>query len=722
MEVASGFTLLLPENDPYRIRELEAQRLFGANESIMVAFDVPELFRPQDLEAVQEFTSRAESVVGTSYVLGLANMPDLHLEGDELVQKLLYDPGTDPDLAEFSNRVLNTPLFHEFFVSADGNALLTYVVPDEGIRLTTYVERLTEALDEFDVQFFGDAVLETYVSHSVTRELIVLGSLALLVIMLVEMLISRSFIVGMVLSLVSAVPAVWTLALFPLFGQAVETTTMMVPVIVLVLATSYSVHLFRYYAMHGADIDDALQQVSKVVISAGVTTMVGFLSLVVTPSAVLRELGWLIIAGIVAGLVSSLVLFPPILARLPVRTRRRRPPDDPGERRPRTNALDLISGEPSRPTVRVLIAFVVILPFAVAIPSLRPGFSARDTFRPGSLVANTVDYFVERAQSNQQIQVIVDTGTEYGLVDMAIYNELKALDALLMDDPVIRRTTSFADFVEWMNGRLQGNLEPVPPQNEAELGEAMELLSGEGIEQLFDTLVDVEWRQARFLIQAALPGLRNPEASIAIEELGARVQGYREVLTSDPDVTVLGEPFSNLRYTEYLTRSQYISVFVFLPVLLLFLLFVFRSFGWAIITLIPTIVGVVIYFGTVSLLGFLHDPGHVFMVAALMGVSNDDVLYFVLIFKDKFRTLPYAEALRQTVHRTGVAIIQTTLIITAGIAVFFYSESMLLARAGLVAIIALWSASLTTLLVLPAVIKLGPSMRKKQSTIERELT
>jgi len=364
---------------------------------------------------------------------------------------------------------------------------------------------------------------------------------------------------------------------------------------------------------------------------------------------------------------------------------------------------------------------VVLIPFALAIPSIRAGFSARDTFRSGSAVAETVDYFVERSQSNQQIQIVFDTGVEYGLVNLETYNELKAMEQILVEDDTIRLSTSYVDFVEWMNGRLQGEIGPVAPQSDAEIGEAMELLSGEGIEDLFDAIVDVEWRQARFLLQVSLPNLSSPQGAVAIEELSARVSGYHDSLTPDIRVTLLGEPFANLKYSEYLARSQYISVLAFLPILLVFLLFVFRSVGWSLITLIPTFVGIIVYFGTVAIFGYLHDPGHVFMVAALMGVSNDDVLYFVVIFKDKSRFLSYGRTLKQTASRTGVAILQTTLLISAGIAVFFFSESGLLARAGMVAIIAMWAASMTTLLVLPAVIKLLPAMRKQQSSLERQL-
>ena len=723
-EVASGFTLLLPETDEYRIQETTVQELFGTNETIMISMDVPQLFRLEDLARIREIEDVAAGVEGTAYVLGLASMPDLYLEGDSLVERPLYSPETDPDLNVFRERVLGTPLFRDYFVSSDGKAIVTYVLPNDDVKPTAFVERLTEALGDDGLHYFGDAVLETYVSHSITRELVVLGTLALLVIMLIEMLMARSVIVGVVLTLVSAVPAIWTLALFPLLGQAVETTTMMVPVIVLVLATSYGVHLFRYHSSHRTDIAVTLEQVSKVVISAGVTTMVGFLSLVVTPSAVLRQLGWLIIFGIVAALVSSLFLFPPILARLPLnrssRRKIRRKPDGEGLHG-RYGVLWMLTREPRRPGLRILILFVVLVPFAVAIPSIRAGFSSRDTFRSGSMVADTVEYFVERSESNQQIQVIFDTGAEYGLVNLETYNELKEMEQMLAGDEAVSLTTTYIDFVEWMTGRLQGHIDPLSPESDAEIGEAMELLSGEGIEDLFDAMVDVDWQQARFLVQASLPNLSSPEGAAAIEALSSRVDGYRETISPGIGVALLGEPFANLKYSEYLARSQYISVIVFLPILLVFLLFVFRSLGWSLITLIPTFVGIIVYFGTVAIFGYLHDPGHVFMVAALMGVSNDDVLYFVVIFKDESRFFSYGRTLKRTIKRTGVAILQTTLIISAGIAVFFLSEARLLARAGMVAIIALWAASITTLLVLPAVIKLLPAMRKQQSTLERQL-
>jgi predicted RND superfamily exporter protein len=66
--------------------------------------------------------------------------------------------------------------------------------------------------------------------------------------------------------------------------------------------------------------------------------------------------------------------------------------------------------------------------------------------------------------------------------------------------------------------------------------------------------------------------------------------------------------------------------------------------------------------------------------------------------------------MRVTVHKTGAAIIQTTLILVAGIAVFYFSRFILLGRAGFVVTMGLIAATTTTLVVIPAVLKLSPRL------------
>lgn len=722
----SGFSLFLPPDDPYRQLDDQVQETFSQDNLIIVALDVDSLIAPEDLVRIAEVSERAMSIEGTASVVSLANLEDLYLEGDALERRAIYRPDEDPRAKALSERVLGTPLFREFFISRDGQAIYTYVIPDPEVVPAEYGGALVAELDAADLHFFGDAIAKAYVSRSVMEELVLLGALALAVVLLVEIIVSRSLIIGVVLSVVSMVPAVWTLALFPLLGNAVETTTMMVPVIVLVLATSYGIHIYRYHALGLGDMGSTLEHVAPVVIAAGLTTVIGFLSLLVTPSRILTQLGTLIIFGVSAALVTSFLLLPPILEPLTKRLRERA--RSRIAREPLERVTHFLSKPAMRPGLRLLLIGIAVATLAAFIPSVRGGYSARDTFRPQTDISQAVSYFQTRAGATHDMELYLDTGEEYGLVYLSTYEQLKAMEAALEADESIARSISYIDFVEFMLGRLDGRVEPIAPISDAEVGEAMELLSGEGVGLNFGALVDTNWQQTRLLMQAEFPSITNPAGIEAVESLLSRVRelldaspelrsnrGRREVTFVPPGferAAILGVPVENLQHIRYLTRSQVISLLAFAPFIVGFLILVFRSVKWAILSLTPTLVGVLVYFGVLGLSGFLHDPIHVFMVAALMGIANDDVLYFILVFRRERDGTDFAPALSNTVHKTGAAIVQTTVILIAGVATFFFSRFVLLGRSAFVVITGLIAATTTTLVVIPAVLQITPALRR----------
>jgi predicted RND superfamily exporter protein len=463
---------------------------------------------------------------------------------------------------------------------------------------------------------------------------------------------------------------------------------------------------------------NTLSHIAKVVIAAGLTTVAGFVSLLLTPSDILQRLGALIIFGIVAALISSLTLLPPMLVGLEKPIDRARN----ANRSSRSFGAPVERSEPRRPVLRLALGGAIVAVFLIAAPFIRGGYSTRDAFRAGSQVDQTVRYFEERTEASQQMEIALYTDEQYGLVSLDAYREIRAMEERLEGDGTTRHVTSYGDFVEWLLGRLTGSITPVAPESDADIGEAMELLSGEGVGQIFEALVDPNWQSTRMLLQVDFPRIGSARSGRTAEQLIEQMQVTATQVPAVSEAVVIGEPMANIHHIEYLARSQMISIVVFLPILVVFLMIAFRSFAWALVTLLPTIVAITVYFGTVTLLGFLHDPIHVFMVAGLMGVSNDDVLYFIIVFRDEARSHPFTEALLNTMRRTGVAIVQTTLIIVGGVATFYFSDFVLMARAGLVATVALIAASAVTLFAIPAILKLSPRMVERLSSRPPTLT
>lgn len=709
LDFRSGLDPLMPEDDPYMRRVREVEETFGAQGLIMGAIEVGEEISDAELAKVDRLTRLGASVEGGS-VVSATNLHDLFLDGDTLVERRLYDPSVaSQDVLR--TRLRGTPLFQKLFVSADDQALLMYFIPEPDASAIDYAASLLAALPEGEMRLFGDGVFEHLATTTAMQELLVIGLVAIAVVLVIESFITRSLLGGVLLTTVSLVPSVWTLGLFALLGTPVSISTIPIPVIVLVLATSYSIHVHRHVAANDFAIEPVLDPVTGVVAAAAFTTLFGFLTLTIVPSAFLREVGWFIAAGTLEALLCALFLLPRLLRWW---VARRHP-------RPAIRRLDGGRVSTRSPAVRLAVLGVVALVLVLGLPNIRARQSFRDAFVPSHPISQAVDYYQRRTNADHELELVVDTGREYGLVDPAVFDGVRSLQERFAQPELSIQSVSYVDLVEWFLGRLDGRLNPVPPRTSAEIGEAMELLSGRETVLGLESLANASWSEVRIVLWAEVAMRQDrfdpmgvggePEEATILDTVMAEARR----LVPDARVALLGLPVRNVRQTIYLVRSQILSLALFGAFLVIFLLAVFRSIRWALIATLPTAFGVIVYYGLLGWLGLLNDPTHVLMICALLGVSNDDVLYFLIVYRRERASRGHDEAVAETLHRTGVPIVQTTGIIAAGVAVFYASAIRYLGEAAFVLTVGLIAATATTLLVVPAILTWLPRARRREA-------
>lgn len=682
-----GYGSMIPPDDPYLQQAREAERMFGAPELITVAVETGDELDRGDMGRIATVTAEAQQTAGVGSVVSIANLTDLFREGQTLVERPLFRPD-EANHARALERVSETPLFRTLFVSRDGRASFVFVVPEEGVPPVETATRLIESISGEGVTLGGDPVIHSYAIGLVREELATLGLLALTVVVAAQILITRSVVAGTMLAFTSALPAVLTLALFPLFGRSISISSAGTPVIVLLIATSYSIHVYRRAEASGFDVAAALDDVTEVIAVAGVTTIAGFLSLAASPGELLRTMGIYVAVGSMSALVYALIVLPRLLGWW-ARTRRKW---RVRSRRHATMPAALVAAR--RPWLRAGLAALVIVACAVGVPSIRSRASYRDAFADGHAISRAVTYFDTRTGTDNELSLIVDTGVEYGLVDLRTYRGVSELQSQLAGALTDGYTVAYTDVVEWFLGRQAGAIDPVEPQSATEIGEALELLAGQEGPFGIEAMTNITWDTARILAWVNVAGRRDP-ASV-LEEI--RLAAERAL--PEAEVSIVGLPRLHLRRTEYLMRSQAISLGLFFGFLTLLLLRRFGSLRWALIAVLPTVAGVAVYFGLMGWLGILHDPTHVVMMCALLGISNDDVLYFLIAY-DRDGRGPAGPTFRHT----GVAIVQTTAIICAGLAVFFFSSVRYFSAAGALLTIGLVMATATTLLVIPGILE-----------------
>lgn len=683
-----GYGSIIPPDDPYLEQVREAERTFGQPELITVAVEVGDELDGADLERIYAVTTEAARAAGVASATSIANVRDLVREGDTLVERPVFRKD-EANYAEAIRRIEQTPLFRKLFISRDGMASFVFVAPEAGTHPVETADTLIGKLSADDVTLSGDPVIHRYALDLVANELATLGLLALSLVLAVEIVITGSILGGAILALVSALPAVWTLSLFPLFGQSISVSSAGTPVIVLLLATSYSVHVYRRVAATGFDMARALNEVTETVAVAGVTTIAGFLSLAASPGEFLRTIGVYVALGTIAALACALVLLPRLLGRWSRGA-------SPARRSPRIRVrAPRALYAPRRPWIRTALLVVIVVGSAAGVPSIRSRASYRDAFASGHTISRNVAYFSERTGTDNELSLIVETGEEYGLVDLDTYRGIKELQSELEGPHANGYTIAYTDVVEWFLGRMEGSVEPREPASATDIGEALELLAGQAGPFGIDAMTSIDWETARILTWVKMAGKPDPAAVLdAIDAAAARI-------LPGAQTHVVGLPRLHVRRTEYLMRTQAISLGLFFGFLTVLLRVRFGSWRWTLVAALPTVAGVAVYFGLMGWLGVLHDPTHVVMMCALLGVSNDDVLYFLIAYRGEARP----DGLVRAFAHTGVPIVQTTTILAVGLSVFYFSSVRYFSEAGALLTVGLVVATATTLLVIPGILE-----------------
>jgi predicted RND superfamily exporter protein len=142
---------------------------------------------------------------------------------------------------------------------------------------------------------------------------------------------------------------------------------------------------------------------------------------------------------------------------------------------------------------------------------------------------------------------------------------------------------------------------------------------------------------------------------------------------------------------------------VFAALLLAFIAF-FRSLKLAVIALVPNLLVVATVFGTMAWFGIALDLMTLTIAAVAMGIAVDDTVHYMHRYLREVRSGDAAEAVAATNTSVGVAMCYTTIILVAGFLALLFSDFVPTTLFGLLTGVALTSALVFDLTVLPVLL------------------
>jgi len=371
---ASADSLLLEDDVDLKVFRKIHDRYPSADLLVVTYTPDEDLFSDQALESLKQLRGELKKVSSVDTVFTILDAPLLNISDAPITEMIndipsLEKPGVDRSKAK--DELLNSPIYRELIVSADGRttALLLGLVEEQkynsllqsrnelrakqrntGLsvdeaqtleRINTDFDQAREALNKqrhHDVAHIRD-IIEPYRRHGVLylgglpmitddmvtfvrNDLIVFGGGVLVFLIIVLTAIFRE-LRWIVLPLLSCFYAGLTMVgVLGLIGWKVTVISSNFLALMLIITISMNIHLIVRYRQLNRDHpgDDQLALVRttthkmvKPCLYTALTTIIGFSSLVVSEIKPVIDFGWMMSAGLAVTFVTSFLLFPTLL-------------------------------------------------------------------------------------------------------------------------------------------------------------------------------------------------------------------------------------------------------------------------------------------------------------------------------------------------------------------------------------------------------------------------
>lgn len=730
----------------------------------------------ESLEALREdllAVPAAEDVV-TILDVPLLNSPPIDFTELGSTNRTLRDAGVDRELAW--RELATSPFYSDMLMSKDGEttALAVYLETDTtGNELLRERTRLRDARREGTLDEAGlrrlDEVTRQYADHMAEvaeqragtiaevravldrhrdEARIFLGGVAMIATDMIDFIDSdlRTFGISVFVFLILMLTVIFRRlrwVLLPLTACAASVVLMMgtlalarwpVTVIssnfvslLLIICMSMTIHLVvRFRELQGKQPEATPRElVAQTVhfmfipiLYAALTTMVAFVSLLISGIRPVIDFGHMMTAGIAMAFGVIFLLFPAVVALLPRAH---------GEERDFTRGVTLafarLTERHRKPILGIAAVLAVVSAFGAARLDVENRFI--DYFDTDTEIFQGMLEIDQHLGGTTPLDIILeadpealvedeefeedfygDLGDEAGESSPGYWfnplrlGELRRLHEWLDAQPEIGKVLSLDTMIRMAESINDG--EPLDDLKISLLREGLSRLPEDMQEVLLRPFLSEDGNRLRVLLRVidSDVNLRRAELIERVDRFLGEEMAYEESRYRQSGLLVL---YNNVLQSLFASQIQTIG-FVFLSILAMFLV-LFRSLRLALIAILPNMLPALLVLGTMGWLGIPLDLMTITIAAISVGIAVDNTIHYIIRFRQEF---PEDRDYRATMWRChgsiGRAMYYTSLTIVVGFSILMLSNFVPTFYFGLFTGLAMLTALVASLALLPALL------------------
>ena len=739
----NALTVWFLETDPQLQAYNEFHETFGNDEVILLCVvEEGGVFQPEALLRLQQLVTGVEAIEGVEQIHSLFSMQDARELGE---QSLVFEqvfPETIPTdsetLLSLQDRLLDNPLFVDRLISGDGRRAMLWiqmeVMEDIDVRRDAIVNEVrdtaSELLDDTEHSMGGIGVIYSGLNQITQHDFGLFIGLGYLLMFVALGVIFRSLRLVLASIGVIAGGTIAALGVYGLMGHQLNMVTVVLPTLIIVLATADAVHFPTAFVVQMRADKEAPR--SKVVLSTlkhvlapcvltTLTTMAGFLALASAPMAVIRHLGIYSAIGIGFALLVCIVLMVVTFFSF-----------SKAPKLPRHQWIERLLEGVKRALSQRALPLTIITLLLVGVGIWGWSKVENDTY--------TIGYLPDDHWVVADHEQLLEGWGDYAPLDFTV---TPAEGGRMNDPEILLGMARFVELASELDEIRSGfslytvfqrmaevfGTEPGQELNPSQLMMLADLLRMRRLEWNRDEpayhdnylapLTSRDYVTGRLTLVGSMMSARQLAALLkSLSGLAETALGESATLTAN------GYPPLYVRIIDYVMSAQIRSFFLALGIIFVLMLVFLRSIRLALVSLIPNVFPVLLMMGVMGFLKIDLDIATATVAAIVIGVAIDDTVHFLYTWRQAEKEgLDWSGALDRTFSVAGRAAVITTVLLLIGFPVLMLGSVKTVYYFGLLTTIAAAAALYGDLIVLPLLLRwFGPKKTAGRSWPERKNT
>jgi len=524
--------------------------------------------------------------------------------------------------------------------------------------------------------------------------------------------------------------------------------------ILLIITMSIIVHLIVRYGELLAEnpnesqralVLDTVRHMVLPCLYTALTTIVAFISLVVSNIRPVIDFGWIMTIGISVSFLFSFIIFPAVLVLL-------KPApsvSDHDATRALTQAVAWFTLHHRRKVITACSIVAVLS--AVGVSRLQVDNRFIDYFKTSTEIYQGMRVIDMQLGGTTPLDILIEPDKAYYAYLEDLKNAPAKEEADPFDDPFAQNKPPEEEENFWFHvdpllkaEKIHDRLEALP-----EIGKVLSIATiTKVIRHINDSQMPDDYDLA--LIRKLLPdnvqdtfvhpylskdgnqiriSMRIVEADPSLNR-GALIERIRDILTGEMGIaperihfTGMAVLYNNMLHSLYTSQILTIGA-VFLGILLMFVI-LFRGVFIAILALVPNMLAAAMILGVMGLVGIPLDMMTITIAAITIGIAVDDTIHYIYRFKEEFPIhRSYTKCVDICHASIGRAIYYTSITVTVGFSILSLSNFIPTIYFGLLTGLAMVVALLNNLTLLPLLLlvfkPLGPETARDLVPAEAE--